>query len=71
MPNSILDAIKQGVWDYEPQDQQARAYRATGSMPGTDGKLSALAERVRMGLPLWHPADRQDYDQEHDDYAVN
>jgi hypothetical protein len=71
MPSSILEAIKQGVWDYEPQDQQPRAFRATGAMPGTDKKLSVLAERVRQGLPLWHPSDRQDYDEEHDDYAVN
>ena len=71
MPDSILDAIKQGIWDFEPQDEQPREFRATGSMPGTNGKLSVLAERVRQGLPLWHPSDRQDYDQEHDDYQVN
>ena len=71
MPNSILDAIKQGIWDYEPEDQKPKQYRATGSMPGTDGKLSALAERVRQGLPLWHPSDRSDYDQEHEDYVTN
>jgi hypothetical protein len=29
-------------------------------MPGTVGKLTALAERVRLGLPLWHPQDQQD-----------
>lgn len=71
MPSSILDAIKQGIWDFEPESQQARDFRATGSMPGTNGKLSVLAARVQMGLPLWHPSDRQDYDQEHDDYQVN
>lgn len=71
MPGSILEAIKQGIWDYEPQDQQPREFRATGAMPGTDRKLSVLAERVRQGLPLWHPSDRQDYDQMHDDYAAN
>jgi hypothetical protein len=71
MADSILDAIKKGIWDYEPHDQQPREFRATGSMPGTNGKLSVLAERVRQGLPLWHPSDRQDYDQEHDDYQLN
>lgn len=71
MPSSIIEAIKQGVWDFEPQEHQPRQFRATGSMPGTNGKLSVLAERVRLGLPLWHPSDRQDYDQEHEDYAAN
>lgn len=71
MPGSVLDAIKQGIWDFEPQDQQTREFRATGAMPGTDRKLSVLADRVRLGLPLWHPSDRQDYDQDHEDYAVN
>jgi hypothetical protein len=71
MPSSILEAIKQGIWDFEPTSQQPKEFRATGAMPGTDKKLSVLAERVRMGLPLWHPADRQDYDQEHEDYRVN
>jgi hypothetical protein len=33
-------------------------------MPGTRKKLTVLAERVRLGLPLWHPADRQDCEEE-------
>jgi hypothetical protein len=33
-------------------------------MPGTTDKLSVLAERVRLGLPLWHPSDRQEYDED-------
>lgn len=60
MPNSVLDAIKQGIWDYEPQDVPREDFQATGAMPGTRDKLSILAERVRMGLPLWHPYDRHD-----------
>lgn len=71
MPDSILEAIKQGVWDYEPESDEPRDFRATGAMPGTDRKLVVLAERIRLGLPLWHPSDRQDYDQMHDDYRVN
>ena len=71
MPDSILEAIKQGVWDFEPEDDHPRDFRATGAMPGTDRKVVVLAERIRLGLPLWHPSDRQDYDQTHDDYRVN
>jgi hypothetical protein len=33
-------------------------------MPGTRGKLNALAERIQQGLPLWHPEDRSEHDDE-------
>ena len=64
MPNSVLEAIKLGLWDFEPQEIETDEFKATGAMPGTDAKLSILAERVRMGLPLWHPSDRQDCEDE-------
>jgi hypothetical protein len=70
MPESVLEAIKAGIWDFEPRATAAREYSATGAMPGTRKKLAVLAERVRRGLPLWHPNDRQDHDQIHDDYAL-
>ena len=63
MPSSVLEAVKQGVWDYEPRTLAAQEFRATGAMPGSSDKLSVLAERARQGLPLWHPSDRQDYDE--------
>jgi hypothetical protein len=62
MPHSVLEAIRSGVWDFEPADQLNNDFSATEAMPGTDAKLSVLAERVRRGLPLWHPSDRQEYD---------
>jgi hypothetical protein len=62
--NSVLDAIKLGLWDFEPQDVEVEEFRATGAMPGTTDKLTVLADRVRKGLPLWHPKDRQDSDEE-------
>lgn len=63
MANSVLEAIRLGLWDYEPEDLAGDNFHATGAMPGTADKLSVLAERVRQGLPLWHPADRQDCDE--------
>lgn len=63
MPHSVLDAIKQGLWDFEPTEFDQEKFRATQAMPGTTDKLSVLAERVRLGLPLWHPSDRQEYDE--------
>ncbi len=60
MPKSILEAIREGVWDFEPADVEAADYPGTDAMPGTEEKLQALAERLRTGLPLWHPDDRDD-----------
>ena len=70
MANSVLDAIKLGMWDFEPHTIETDQFRATGAMPGTQQKLSVLAERVRRGLPLWHPSDRQDCDDMNEDFAT-
>ncbi len=59
---SILEAIQEGNWDYEPSDQFSDEYDSTEAMPGSDDKLSILAQRVEEGLPLWHPSDRLTYD---------
>lgn len=63
MPKSVLEAIKLGQWDFEPSEVDCAAYPWTDAMPGTREKIEVLAERVRNGLPLWHPADRHDLDQ--------
>ncbi len=71
MPNSVLEAIKLGLWDFEPKSQvEQERFRATGAMPGTTAKLDVLAERVRLGLPLWHPSDRQDFDEDEDGFSL-
>jgi len=62
VPNTILEAIRLGMWDFEPKDTEAEEFTACKAMPGTADKLTALAERVQRGLPLWHPADRADID---------
>ena len=62
MPNSVLEAIKLGIWDYEPEDVGGCEYTPTAAMPGTVEKLEVLADRVRMGLPLWHNRDRRSFD---------
>jgi hypothetical protein len=63
VPKSVLDAIKIGLWDFEPTEVPAREYDRTDAMPGTKAKLSVLADRVRCGLPLWHPEDRDELDE--------
>ena len=64
MPNSVLDAIKLGIWDYEPESRKEGAYDSTHALPGTNDKLAILADRVERGLPLWHPEDRRTYDDQ-------
>ncbi len=64
MPETVLEAIKLGLSNFEPRDVEHEEYEACGAMPGTTAKLRILAERVRLGLPLWHPSDRQDCDEE-------
>lgn len=61
MPTSVLDAIKMGVWDYEPPKVEAAGYQSTRALPGSHEKLDVLAERLRSGLPLWHPRDSRNY----------
>ena len=64
MPNSVLEAIKLGIWDFEPEQVDEARFDSTKALPGTDEKLKILAERVQSGLPLWHSQDRRDYDEE-------
>ena len=61
---SILDAVKNGEWDFEPDQVAENHFDPTGAMPGTREKLGVLADRVRAGLPLWHGRDRTEYDDE-------
>ena len=61
--HSVLEAIKLGIWDYEPDEPQSSSYSSTRAMPGTGDKLQVMAERVKRGLPLWHPEDRRTYDE--------
>ena len=62
MPKSVLEAIKLGLWDFEPQEADPAQYEAADAMPGTREKLLVMTERVRRGLPIWHEADREDFD---------
>jgi len=62
VPNSVLEAIKQGIWDYEPEENAKQKQPATSALPGTREKLDVLAERVRQGVPLWNSRDRICYD---------
>ena len=67
MNKNVLDAIREGDWFFEPEDVDASSYQATTAIPGTRAKLNILAERARSGLPLWHSADRADYEDSRDE----
>ncbi len=64
MAKSVLNAIKEGQWDFEPEEVAEKQFSATRAMPGTDEKLDVLAARIQAGLPLWHGGDRTDYDED-------
>ena len=61
MPDSVIEAIRLGIHDFEPEDGQETRFDETEAMPGTDEKVGILADRIRRGLPLWHPDDRLCY----------
>lgn len=62
MPHSVLEAIRLGNWDFEPNDVASEDYESTEAVPGSSEKLAILADRIRRGLPLWHRGDRRDFE---------
>ncbi len=64
MSQSVLEAIRQGKWDFEPDfsSNGKSRFDSTFALPGTQEKVDALAERALSGLPLWHPEDRRTFD---------
>ena len=58
MPESVIEAIRQGIWDFEPQETSAGDFECTAALPGSREKLDVLAQRLKEGEPLWHPSDR-------------
>jgi len=62
MRQSVLKAIREGNWDFEPEPMQEKMYESTAAMPGSDEKVKAMAKRAHEGLPLWHSEDRKTFD---------
>lgn len=46
--------------DFVPAET-SNLFVPTEAPAGSRAKLKTLAERVQLGLPLWHPEDRCDY----------
>jgi hypothetical protein len=63
---SVLEAIRHGQWDFEPTEVDEEEYLSTAALPGSNEKITTLAERAEEGLPLWHSGDRRCYDDTDD-----
>ncbi len=62
MRQSVLKAIREGEWDFEPEPLKEEMFDSTPALPGSNEKVKALAKRASEGLPLWHSEDRQTID---------
>jgi hypothetical protein len=69
MLRNVLDAIRSGNWHFEPEEVDSSGFPPTSAIPGSDEKIAVLAERIQSGLPLWHEADRPDYDEPDDEQS--
>ena len=67
MPNSVLDAIRAGIQDYEPDPVTAEEFESTRAVAGSWEKIEELRRRVELGLPLWHPHDNVNRDDGNDE----
>ena len=67
VPNSVLEAIKMGNWNFEPARLNPAQFDSTPAMPGSKEKVDILARRAQQGLPLWHDCDRTAYDDQADE----
>ncbi len=58
---NVFEAILECGHDEDFDPIATDDFTATDAPAGSKAKLEILAERVRKGLPLWHPEDRRDY----------
>jgi len=58
---NVFDVINEFGHDENFDPVPTEDFLPTDAPAGSRAKLEVLAERVRKGLPLWHPLDRNDY----------
>jgi hypothetical protein len=61
MSRNVFDAINETGHDEDFIPLETEQFAATSAPAGSQQKLDILAQRVALGLPLWHPEDRCDY----------
>ena len=55
---NVFEAILECGHDEDFIPQITDEFIPTAAAAGSAEKIAILAERVRQGLPLWHPGDR-------------
>ena len=58
---NVFDAILKYGHDEDFTPQESSEFQPTDAPAGSDEKIEILRQRVALGLPLWHNADRVDY----------
>ncbi|QDU91172.1 hypothetical protein Pla175_45920 [Pirellulimonas nuda] len=59
--HNVFDAILKYGHDEDFVPRVDEDFIPTGAPAGSKEKIDTLAERIRMGYPLWHDEDRVDY----------
>ena len=59
---NVFEEIEKTGHDEEFVPAITAEFCPTDAPAGSSAKGEVLAERVRKGLPLWHPEDRRSYD---------
>ncbi|MDA7978961.1 MAG: hypothetical protein MPJ50_09355 [Pirellulales bacterium] len=59
--SNVFEAILKFGHDEGFAPRETKEFVATQAPAGSSEKISTLARRVELGLPLWHPEDRADY----------
>ena len=58
---NVFEAILKYGHDEDFAPEHSNEFQPTVYPAGSREKLEVLAERIRLGQPLWHPEDRSDY----------
>lgn len=61
MRRNVFDAILECGHDEDFVPSETDDFIPTTAAAGSSEKIAVLAQRVQLGLPLWHPNDRCDY----------
>jgi hypothetical protein len=58
---NVFETILKYGHDEDFVPYEGEEFVATDAPAGSKSKIDILAARVQMGMPLWHPEDRNDY----------
>jgi hypothetical protein len=58
---NVFEAIEKFGHDEDFAPNETDSFLPTDAPAGSREKLQVLAERIKLGQPLWHDEDRSDY----------